>query len=138
MNTEVVCDEIDEDDETCAAVDRDTMFDNAHPYPKELIFAPDEGKKHKLFYKDIEHLAFPTIFCGERCKKRDVTGHYSEICKYELRSVDRRVAKNVPNMFFKLKKVQMKSIKDKVTLAMRQYNPKGKKIHACDVLDDEE
>ena len=41
-------------------------------------------------------------------------------------------------MFFRLKKVQMKSIKDKVTLAMRQYNPKGKKIHACDVLDDEE
>ena len=46
MNTEeVVCDEIDEDDETCAAVDRDTMFDDAHPYPKELIFAPGEGKK---------------------------------------------------------------------------------------------
>ena len=30
---------LDEDDETCAAVDRDTMFDDAHPYPKELIFA---------------------------------------------------------------------------------------------------
>ena len=46
---------------------------------------------------------------------------------HELRSVDRRVAQNVPKMFFKLKKVQMKSIKDKVTLAMRLYNPKGKK-----------
>ena len=45
MNTEVVCDEIDEDDETCATVDRDTMFDDADPYPKELIFAPGEGKK---------------------------------------------------------------------------------------------
>ena len=32
----------------------------------------------------------------------------------------------------------MKSIKDKVTLAMRWYNPKGKKMHACDVLDVEE
>ena len=98
-----------------------------------------EKKPISLFTnKDIEYLAFPTIFCGERRKKRDVTVHYSEICKYELRSVDRRVAKNVPNMFFKLKKVQMKSIKDKVTLAMRWYNPKGKKICACDVLDDEE
>ena len=38
----------------------------------------------------------------------------------------------------RLKKVQMKSIKDKMTLAMRLYNPKGKKICACDVLDDEE
>ena len=32
----------------------------------------------------------------------------------------------------------MKSIKDKVTLAMRQYNPKGKNICACDGFDDEE
>ena len=38
MNTEeVVCDEIDKDDETCAAVDRDTMFDDVDPYPKELM-----------------------------------------------------------------------------------------------------
>ena len=45
MNTEeVVCDEIDEDDEKHAAVDRDAMFDDAHPYPKELIFATGEGK----------------------------------------------------------------------------------------------
>ena len=42
---EVVCDESDdEDDETCTAVDRDTMFDDVEPYPKELIFAPGEGK----------------------------------------------------------------------------------------------
>ena len=51
---EVVCDEIDEDDETCAAVDRDTMFDDAHLYPKELIFAPGEGKKPiSLFTKTL-------------------------------------------------------------------------------------
>ena len=114
MNTEeVVCDEIDEDDETCAAVDRDTMFDDVDPYPKELIFAPGEGKKPISIFtnKDIEYFAFPTIFCRERHKRGDVTVHYREICKYELRSVDRRVAKNVLNMFFKLKKVQMKSIK---------------------------
>ena len=36
MNTEVVCDEIDENDETCAAGDRDTMFDDVDPYPEEL------------------------------------------------------------------------------------------------------
>ena len=53
-----------------------------------------EKKPISLFTnKDIEYLAFPTIFCGERCKRRDVTVHYSEICKYELRSVDRRVEK---------------------------------------------
>ena len=55
MNTEVVvCGEIDEDDETCAAVDRDTMFDDADPYPRELIFDPGEGKKNiNLFTKTL-------------------------------------------------------------------------------------
>ena len=45
MNIEVVCDEIHEDDKTCAAVDRDTMFDDVDPHPKELKFAPGEGNK---------------------------------------------------------------------------------------------
>ena len=61
MNTEeVVCDEIDKDDETCVAVDRDTMFDDAHPYPEELTFAPGEGRKPISLFtnKDIEYLAF--------------------------------------------------------------------------------
>ena len=56
MNTEeVVCDEIDEDDETCAAVDRNTMFDDVDPYPKELIFAPGEGK-NLLVYSQTKTL----------------------------------------------------------------------------------
>ena len=60
----------------CAAVDRDTMFDDTDPYPKELIFAPNKGKKTCSFiHKDIEYLAFPTIFCGERHKRGDVTVH---------------------------------------------------------------
>ena len=56
----------------CAAVDRDTVFDDADPYPKELIFSPGEGKKPISLFtnKDIEYLAFPTIFCGERHKKQ--------------------------------------------------------------------
>ena len=96
MNTEeVVCDEIDEDDERFAAVNRDTMIDDADPHPKELIFVHGEGKNFISLFtnKDIEYLAFSTIFCDERCKTVDVTVHYSAICKYKLRSVDRRVAK---------------------------------------------
>ena len=89
---EVVCDQIDKDDETCAVVDRDTMFHDVDPYPKYLPLVKE--KPISLFTnKDIEYLAFPTIFCGERCKRGDVTVHYSEICKNELRSVDRRVSK---------------------------------------------
>ena len=56
MNTEeVVCDEIDEDDEICAVVDKDTMFDDADPYPKELIFAPGE-RKNLLAYLQTKAL----------------------------------------------------------------------------------
>ena len=60
------------------------------------------------------------------------------MCKYELQSVDRPVATNVPNVFFKFKKVQMKSVMAKKSLLLRRCKRKGKDIHAHDVLDDDE
>lgn len=132
--------EIDENDcEASGIVDRDTMLDEPTVYPKEFTFAPGEGKKPLSIFEDenVEYLAFPTIFCGQKREKGDIPVSYSDICKYELRSVDRRVAKHVPNMFFKLKKIQMKSITGTVGLAMRRCQSKGKKIRACDVLNDE-
>ena len=60
------------------------------------------------------------------------------MCKYELQSVDRRVATNVPNVFFKFKKVQMKSVMAKKSLLMHRCKRKGKYICARDVLDDNE
>ena len=60
------------------------------------------------------------------------------MCKYELRSVDRHVAKNVPNIFFKFKKVQMKSVMAKKSLLMHRCRRKGKDIRAHDVLDNDE
>ena len=56
--------------------------------------------------KDCEYLSFLTIFCGERRvdnKGRLVPVHYSTVCKWEMRSWDRRVAQSVPNIFYKLK-----------------------------------
>ena len=50
--------------------------------------------------KDSEFLSFPSIFCGKRRadnSERLVPVHYSTICKWELRSQDRRVAQSVPN-----------------------------------------
>ena len=60
------------------------------------------------------------------------------MCKYELRSVDRRVPTNVRNVFFKFKKIQMKSVMAKKSLLMCRCKRKGKDICACDVLDDDE
>ena len=72
----------------------------------------------------------PSIFCGQRPPskgERSVPVHYSDIVKRELRSVDRRVAQSVPNIFFKHKKLQMKQISDKVNLAVRRCRKEAKK-----------
>ena len=60
------------------------------------------------------------------------------ICKYELCCVDRHAARNVPNLVFKLKKLQLKHILDKVTLAILQCKTKGKQMKVKDILNDTE
>jgi hypothetical protein len=50
----------------------------------------------------------------------DVKVHYTDLCKSELRRTDRRVAGLMTDLFFKLKKVQMKHILDKANICMRK------------------
>ena len=132
--------------------DMDTMLGDYEPIipqpdeplvPQELTFAPGEGQIPVSVFKDenAEYLAFPTIFCGQKRPDnhdRVHNVHYSDICKYELRCVDRRVASNVPNLFFKVKRLQIKQVCDKVTLALRRFKTKGKKLKVKDILDDTE
>lgn len=71
-----------------------------------LSLAPGEKNTPLGLFQDIysEILSFPTIFCGQARtdnEKRQVPLHYSAICKWELRNVDRRVATCVPNIFYK-------------------------------------
>ena len=108
--------------------------------PSSLTYAPSEGCKPLSIFqdKDVEYLAFPTNFCGQQRREKKHSVPYSDICKYELRSVDRRVARNIPNMFFKLKRVQMKSVMAKRSLLMRRCKTKGLKIAVRQVLDDQE
>ena len=113
-----------EEDEELNNINRDIMLSTPETVPRELTFAPGEGQHPISVFHDpnAEYLSFPTIFCGQRRasdEERNTSVHYTEICRYELRSVDRRVATNVPNMFFKLKKVQMKHVLDRVSLAKR-------------------
>ena len=111
----------------------DTLVDDAdieNKYDKVFTFAPGEGQHPLSLYqdKDAEYLCFPTIFCGQTPPSRDerlVPVHYSDIVKWELRSVDRRAAQSVPNIFFKHKKLQMKQISDKVKLAVRRCKKRG-------------
>ena len=93
-------------------------------FPHELIYAPGEGHTPKSIFQDadVEYLDFPTNFCGQRQKQNKYEVNYSVVFKYELLSVDRHVAKNVLNIFFKFKKVQMKSVMAKKSLLMCRYS----------------
>ena len=119
----------------------DEIEDEGNPkYDTEYVFAPGEGQKPLALYTDpdAEYLSFPSIFCGEKRpanKERSVPVQYSDIVKWELRSVDRRVAQSVPNIFFKLKKIQLKNITDRANLALRRCKSEGKKWTAKDVLN---
>lgn len=108
---------------------------------KVFSFAPGENQSLLGLYEDVnaEYLAFPTIYCGQRRpdnKDRHTPVTYATICKWELRSQDRRAACSMPILFFKLKRLQIKQIQDNVALAMRKCKTKGKKITVGQVLDD--
>jgi hypothetical protein len=108
-------------------------------FNKVLSVAPGENNLPIGLFQDIhsEALSFPSIFCGHKRvvnTERLVSLHYSDICKWELRNVDRRAAECVPNIFYKLKRLQIKQIKDKVSLAIRKCKLGQKKYTARDFL----
>ena len=122
----------------------DTLVDDENLESKydAITFAPGEGQHPLSLYHDVdaEYLCFPTIFCGERRpskEERTVPVYYSDIVKWELRSVDRRAAQSVPNIFFKHKKLQMKQISGKVNLAVRRCKGNEKKITAAEARNSE-
>lgn len=87
----------------------DTLLDDASRDMNQVYtFAPGEGQRPLSLYQDqdAEFLSFPTIFSGKgrlQDENRAVRVSYADIAKWELRSVDRRAAHSVPNLFFKLK-----------------------------------
>ena len=51
---------------------------------------------------------------ADHIKGRKVPVSYSTACKWELRSQDRKVAQSVPNTFYKLKKLQIRQIRNRL------------------------
>ncbi|XP_069105156.1 uncharacterized protein [Argopecten irradians] len=125
----------------CIQGNSDTLVDEADTDTNKVyVFAPGENQRPLSLYedKDAEYLCFPTIFCGQKRKEnseRQTPVHYSDIAKWEMRSVDRRAAHSVPNIFFKLKKIQAKQISDKVNLALRRCKSDGKTLTAGQARD---
>lgn len=75
-------------------------------------------------------MSFPTIFCGKNRaenKEREVNVSYGDICKSELRNVDGRVASYIPKIFFTFKKLQTKSVLNKMNICLRKKPTKNKR-----------
>ena len=136
----------DETDAWCEVEERpagvlDTLLiepDVNQDYHDVLSFAPGEGNKPLGLFVDqnSEYLSFPTIFCGKKRADnvdRQIPVQYSAICKWELRCQDRRVAESVPNIFYKLKKLQIKQIQDNARISIRKCKTKGKRYTAGDL-----
>ena len=107
-----------------------------------ISFAPGEGIRPLGIFmdKDSEYLSFPTMFCGKgrpANNERKVPVSYSTICKWELRCQDRRVAMSVPNIFYKLKKMQIKQIQDSACISLRKCKSKGKKYTAGELKSED-
>lgn len=143
--SEQLCEESDpwlEVEERPAGV-MDTLLvepDVSQDYDNIISFAPGEGNRSLGLFVDqnSEYLSFPSIFCGKKkSDKRQIPVQYSTICKWELRSQDRRVAESVPNIFYKLKKLQIKRIQDSAGISIRKCKTKGKKYTAQDFKTEE-
>ncbi|XP_062615034.1 uncharacterized protein LOC134276764 [Saccostrea cucullata] len=123
---------------------RDTLLDSdSYDMNQIFTFAPGEGQRPLSLYQDqmAEYLSFPTIFCGKgrvENDQRQVPVSYADIAKWELRSVDRRAAQSVPNLFFKLKKIQLKQVTDKCNLALRKCKTKGKTFTANEIRNPDQ
>lgn len=120
----------------------DTMLQSVdfREFNQILSVAPGENNIPLSIVQDkySEFLAFPAIYCGQARPDnslRLVPLHDSTICKWELRNIDRRCATCIPNLFYKLKKLQIKQIQDKVMLAIRKCKLNCKKYTAAQVLD---
>ena len=116
------------------------VTDNTIDPNKEILcIAPAEGQKPIFTDEDTEYLCFPTIFCGQ---KRQTNKYQKlskrEIFKYEMRSVDKRVSTNIPNIFWKTKFKQINQIHQQVSFALRRTQSKGKTITAQTLLDKQQ
>ncbi len=98
-----------------------------------LVIAPGEGQRPIALFNDpdAEYLAFPSIYCGHRrlidnssVRKTKKRPSNADIFKWELRAHDRRVATCIPNIFFKVKCLQINTVENVVGISVRKVQGK--------------
>ena len=104
--------------------------------------APAEGNRPLSVFQDkySEELAYPNIFLGQKRPdntQRMVDVHHRDICKSELRYTDRRAAMCMENIFFKAKKLQMKSILGQAQVALRKCKGNSRTLNAGSLKQQE-
>eukprot|EP00732_Lithocolla_globosa_P003981 Lithocolla_globosa_v1_NODE_3434_length_1669_cov_48.863693.p1 type:complete len:201 gc:universal NODE_3434_length_1669_cov_48.863693:807-1409(+) len=123
---------------TDTLVDTSRKFD-ASDFRCQQEVAPGAGQRPHGVWMDIhaEELAFPKQFCGRR--PDDVVPiTYSQQVRWELRHVDRRFAQCIDNLFFKMRKLQIKFLNDNISIALRtRIRGGGEGLTAADVRSAE-
>ena len=130
-NDDSSLDEDNENEESPNAPNVNTLLTGNTIDPNKTILcsAPGEHQKPIFTNEDTEYLCFPTIFCGQR---RNNNKYYKlskrEIFKYEMRSIDKRVSTNIPNIFWKTKYKQINQIHQKYLLDYVETKVKAKQL----------
>ena len=94
---------------------------------EKIIIAPGEGRSPQdmLEEKYAEELSFPCIFAGvPKLELKNRTKKFTksdEVC-WELRCADRRVPRNICNLFFKNFQKQKNSLREIMYLKLRRKN----------------
>ncbi len=136
----------DTDDEWCETTERssgimDTLLqepDITQDGDRIISFAPGEGNRPLGIFidKDSEFLSFPTIVANVNL----IT--VKDLCPFTIAQYvngnyqNRRVAQSVPNIFYKLKKLQIRQIQGSASLSLRKCKTKGKTYTAGDLKSE--
>ena len=108
---------------------------------EDNVYSLAPGENQIPVFRDelSEYKCFPSLFAGQKRptnEERHRPVYLSEIYKAELRNVDPRVALNIPNIFYKAKILQIRSVIGRINLALRRVvGAKHNKLTAGDLLD---
>ena len=112
---------------------------------KDIIVAPAQHGIPKSIFLDKynEELSFPEIFQGEgrvQPEDREVPVRWADIARAELNNVDRRCATNIANIFYKLRKSQIKNVNGKTAISTRRKrkaNSDESPLETHDIITEE-